>query len=155
MNPDWIEHKRGDRELLGWIAPDGDGFVVFDLLGRSRTPAPVDWLDAEELLEELGIGYLADRYSRRYVISGSLLVWSAVTWATGNVMSYEQLLATRALIVISEAMRFWSARNRLNGRLRLPYSSRAFSGDRAETASAIRRQRASKGSAMMGVSVRR
>jgi hypothetical protein len=63
MNPDWIEHKRGDRELLGWIAPDGDGFVVFDLLGRSRTPAPVDWLDAEELLEELGIGYLADRFT--------------------------------------------------------------------------------------------
>ena len=63
MNPDWIEHRRGDRELLGWIAPDGDGFVVFDLLGRSRTPAPVDWLDAEELLENLGIGYLADRYA--------------------------------------------------------------------------------------------
>ena len=49
-------------------------------------------------------GYLADRYSRRYVIAGSLLVWSAVTWATGNVMSYEQLLATRALMGISEAI---------------------------------------------------
>lgn len=48
-------------------------------------------------------GYLADRYSRRHVIAGSLLVWSAVTWATGHVKTYEQLLATRALMGISEA----------------------------------------------------
>ncbi|MGI8601604.1 MAG: MFS transporter [Verrucomicrobiales bacterium] len=48
-------------------------------------------------------GYLADRYSRRHVIAGSLFVWSAVTWATGHVTTYEQLLATRALMGISEA----------------------------------------------------
>jgi len=48
-------------------------------------------------------GYLADRYSRRHVIAGSLLVWSAVTWATGHVTTYEQLLTTRALMGISEA----------------------------------------------------
>jgi MFS transporter, Spinster family, sphingosine-1-phosphate transporter len=48
-------------------------------------------------------GYLADRYSRRHVIGGSLLVWSVVTWMTGHVTSYEQLLATRALMGISEA----------------------------------------------------
>jgi hypothetical protein len=59
---DWIEHRRGDREVLGWIVPDGDGFRVRDLLGRERTTQPVEWLEAEELLEELGIGYLADRW---------------------------------------------------------------------------------------------
>ncbi len=48
-------------------------------------------------------GYLSDRYSRRHVIAGSLLVWSAVTWTTGHVTTYEQLLATRALMGISEA----------------------------------------------------
>lgn len=48
-------------------------------------------------------GYLADRFSRRHVIAGSLLVWSAVTWATGQVTSYEQLLLTRAVMGISEA----------------------------------------------------
>lgn len=48
-------------------------------------------------------GYLADRYSRRHVIVGSLIVWSAVTWTTGHVLTYEQLLATRALMGISEA----------------------------------------------------
>jgi hypothetical protein len=58
---DWIEHRRGDRELLGWMLPEGDGFVVIDLLGRPRTE-PLEWLAAEEFLEQLGIGYLADRY---------------------------------------------------------------------------------------------
>jgi MFS transporter, Spinster family, sphingosine-1-phosphate transporter len=48
-------------------------------------------------------GYLADRYSRRHVIGGSLLVWSVVTWTTGHVTTYEQLLVTRALMGISEA----------------------------------------------------
>jgi MFS family permease len=48
-------------------------------------------------------GYLADRYSRRHVIVGSLLVWSLVTWTTGHVTTYEGLLTTRALMGISEA----------------------------------------------------
>ena len=48
-------------------------------------------------------GYIADRYSKRYVIAGSLLVWSSVTWATGHVATYDQLLLTRALMGISEA----------------------------------------------------
>ena len=48
-------------------------------------------------------GYIADRYSRRHVIVGSLFVWSVVTWATGHVTTYEQLLAVRALMGVSEA----------------------------------------------------
>ena len=48
-------------------------------------------------------GYLADRYGRRHVIAGSLFVWSLVTWTTGHVTTYEQLLATRALMGVSEA----------------------------------------------------
>jgi MFS family permease len=48
-------------------------------------------------------GYLADRYSRRHVIAGSLFVWSLATWTTGHVSTYNELLATRALMGISEA----------------------------------------------------
>jgi MFS transporter, Spinster family, sphingosine-1-phosphate transporter len=54
-------------------------------------------------------GYIADRYSRRHVIAASLFVWSGVTWATGHVTTYEQLLATRALMGISEAFYFPAA----------------------------------------------
>ena len=64
MSPaEWIEHRRGDGQRLGWIVPDGDGFHAVDLLGRTRTDAPLDWFDAEATLDALGIGYLADRYS--------------------------------------------------------------------------------------------
>lgn len=51
-------------------------------------------------------GYIADRFSRRAVIGGSLLVWSAVTWATGHVHTYHELVVTRALMGISEAFYF-------------------------------------------------
>jgi MFS transporter, Spinster family, sphingosine-1-phosphate transporter len=54
------------------------------------------------LLSPIG-GYLADRFGRRHVIAGSLVVWSAITWATGQVTTYDGLLATRAIMGISEA----------------------------------------------------
>lgn len=48
-------------------------------------------------------GYLADRFSRRLTICGSLFVWSAVTWWTGHVTSYQDLLHARSLMGVSEA----------------------------------------------------
>lgn len=48
-------------------------------------------------------GYVADRFSRRFTICGSLFVWSAVTWWTGHVASYTELLWARSLMGISEA----------------------------------------------------
>lgn len=48
-------------------------------------------------------GYIADRYSRRHVITLSLFVWSIVTWMTGHVDTYQELLWTRALMGVSEA----------------------------------------------------
>ena len=40
---------------------DGEGFVAVDLLGRERTGI-VDWEIAESVLDDLGIGYLAELY---------------------------------------------------------------------------------------------
>jgi MFS family permease len=48
-------------------------------------------------------GYIADRFSRRYTICGSLFVWSLVTWWTGHAQSYQELLWARSLMGISEA----------------------------------------------------
>lgn len=48
-------------------------------------------------------GYIADRFSRRHVICLSLFIWSAVTWGTAYVETYQQLLIMRALMGISEA----------------------------------------------------
>jgi MFS family permease len=48
-------------------------------------------------------GYLADRFSRRLTICSSLFVWSAVTWWTGQVTTYNELLWARSLMGISEA----------------------------------------------------
>jgi MFS transporter, Spinster family, sphingosine-1-phosphate transporter len=48
-------------------------------------------------------GYIADRFSRRFTICGSLFVWSAVTWWTGHVTTFSGLLWARSLMGISEA----------------------------------------------------
>src|ERR1051326_2987884 len=43
-------------------------------------------------------GYISDRFSRRYVICFSLFTWSAVTWLTGHVSTFHELVAARALM---------------------------------------------------------
>ncbi len=48
-------------------------------------------------------GYLADRFGRSRIIITSLFIWSAVTWLTAHAANFEQLLATRALMGLSEA----------------------------------------------------
>jgi MFS family permease len=48
-------------------------------------------------------GFLADHFSRSRVIIVSLFIWSAVTWMTAYATTFEELLATRILMGISEA----------------------------------------------------
>lgn len=48
-------------------------------------------------------GFIADKFSRSKVIIVSLFVFSLVTWLTSHVVTYEQLIVTRALMGISEA----------------------------------------------------
>lgn len=48
-------------------------------------------------------GYLADRFSRRWSIAASLFAWSAITWWTGQVTTYQELLWARSLMGMSEA----------------------------------------------------
>lgn len=55
------------------MVPHGEGFVAIDLLGRRRTGA-VDWLHAEETLDELGLAYLAEPHELRQDDGGWLRV---------------------------------------------------------------------------------
>lgn len=60
---DWIEYRRDDGELLGWIVPNDDSLescTVMDLLGRDG--GVMDWAAAEQWLENLGLAYLAGAY---------------------------------------------------------------------------------------------
>lgn len=59
VSVDWTPHRRDDGELLGWIYPDGEGWVAVDVLGRAASDA-IEWLDAEVVLETRGIAWLGD-----------------------------------------------------------------------------------------------
>jgi len=59
---DWLEFRRSDRELVGWLRPLDEGWVPVDLLGRDAAPAPLDLDRAEALLDERGLSFLAERW---------------------------------------------------------------------------------------------
>lgn len=54
-------------------------------------------------------GMVADRVSRKWLVVGSLFVWSAVTLLMGYATTFSQLYALRALMGISEALYIPSA----------------------------------------------
>ncbi|MFM8718979.1 MAG: MFS transporter, partial [Chthoniobacterales bacterium] len=70
-------------------------------------------------------GYVADRFSRRWTICGSLLAWSVVTWLTGRVETYEGLLWTRTAMGLSEAFYIPAALALISDYHRGPTRSRA------------------------------
>lgn len=72
-------------------------------------------------------GWLADRFGRRYTICGSLFAWSAVTWWTGHVSSYSELLWARSLMGISEAFYIPAALALISDHHAGPTRSRAVS----------------------------
>ena len=70
-------------------------------------------------------GYVADRFSRRGTICGSLLAWSFITWLTGHVTTYEGLLWTRTTMGLSEAFYIPAALALISDYHRGPTRSRA------------------------------
>lgn len=48
-------------------------------------------------------GFFADKFSRRWMVIGSLFVWSTVTYLTGHARTYHEMLVYRGLMGISEA----------------------------------------------------
>ena len=61
----WIEHRRDDREPVGWIVPEGEGFRPVAPPGPWITAGPGRAAGGRGASEALGIGFLADRYLLR------------------------------------------------------------------------------------------
>jgi MFS family permease len=84
-------------------------FAVFPLLRKELSMSDIELgLLGSAFLWVYGVssplaGFLADRWGRRVVILSSLVIWSAVTWATAYAGSVGQLLAARAVMGLSEA----------------------------------------------------
>jgi len=49
-------------------------------------------------------GIISDKFNRKWVIVGSLFVWSLVTYGMGYAVTFDQLYVLRALMGISEAL---------------------------------------------------
>ena len=92
-----------DRQLLAVlnksITEGADGIAMDQAQFGMVTSA---FLIVYAALSPVG-GYLADRYSRKFIILCSLVVWSFVTYMTGKAASYEELLLWRGAMGISEA----------------------------------------------------
>jgi predicted MFS family arabinose efflux permease len=70
-------------------------------------------------------GYVADRVGKRPVIMASLLIWSAATFLSGVVSSFEGMLLARATLGISEAFYMPAAVSMIVDYHRGPTRSRA------------------------------
>jgi MFS family permease len=91
-----------DRQLVATMQKSIMGSVD-DLKTQAQWGHLLAWFKWTYALASPFAGYVADRFGRRHVIALSLFVWSADTWATAHATSYEQLLATRAIMGLSEA----------------------------------------------------
>ena len=92
-----------DRQMLSTmkVAMMGDIHELEKAENFGRLMAIFLWIYA--LMSPMA-GLIADRMNRKWLIVGSLAVWSGVTMAMGYSTSFNQLYALRALMGISEAL---------------------------------------------------
>lgn len=92
-----------DRQMLSTmkIAMMGDIVELEKAENFGRLMAIFLWIYA--LMSPMA-GLIADRVNRKWLIVGSLAVWSGVTLAMGYATSFNQLFVLRALMGVSEAL---------------------------------------------------
>ena len=92
-----------DRQLLAVLNKSlTEGFSCIEMSQAQFGIVTSAFLIVYAALSPVG-GYLADRYSRSFIIMCSLVVWSVVTWMTGKAETYEELIFWRAAMGVSEA----------------------------------------------------
>ena len=92
-----------DRQMLATMRPSMETDIPELLSGENfgRLMAIFLWIYA--LMSPVS-GIIADKMNRKWLIVGSLFVWSAVTYAMGYANSYNQLYWLRAIMGVSEAL---------------------------------------------------
>ena len=92
-----------DRQMLATMRPSMETDIPELLSGENfgRLMAIFLWIYA--LMSPIS-GIIADKMNRKWLIVGSLFVWSAVTYAMGYANSYNQLYWLRAIMGVSEAL---------------------------------------------------
>jgi ACS family D-galactonate transporter-like MFS transporter len=92
-----------DRQMLATMRPSMQTDIPELVSGENfgRLMAIFLWIYA--LMSPVS-GIIADKLNRKWLIVGSLFVWSAVTYAMGYATSYDQVYWLRALMGVSEAL---------------------------------------------------
>ncbi len=92
-----------DRQMLATMRPSMEADIPELVSGENfgRLMAIFLWIYA--LMSPIS-GIIADKLNRKWLIIGSLFVWSAVTYAMGYATTYNQVYWLRALMGVSEAL---------------------------------------------------
>lgn len=92
-----------DRQMLATMRPSMETDIPELVSGENfgRLMAIFLWIYA--LMSPVS-GIIADKMNRKWLIVGSLFVWSAVTYAMGLANSYNELYWLRAIMGVSEAL---------------------------------------------------
>ena len=92
-----------DRQMLATMRPSMETDIPELVSGENfgRLMAIFLWIYA--LMSPIS-GIIADKLNRKWLIVGSLFVWSAVTYAMGLATTYNQVYWLRALMGVSEAL---------------------------------------------------
>jgi ACS family D-galactonate transporter-like MFS transporter len=92
-----------DRQMLATMRPSMEADIPELVSGENfgRLMAIFLWIYA--LMSPIS-GIVADKLNRKWLIIGSLFVWSAVTYAMGYATTYNQVYWLRALMGVSEAL---------------------------------------------------
>jgi MFS family permease len=92
-----------DRQMLSTMRPSMQADIPELISGENfgRLMAIFLWIYA--LMSPLS-GVIADKLNRKWLIVGSLFVWSAVTFTMGYATSFNQIYWLRALMGVSEAL---------------------------------------------------
>jgi MFS family permease len=92
-----------DRQMLATMRPSMQADIPELVSGENfgRLMAIFLWIYA--LMSPVS-GIIADKLNRKWLIVGSLFVWSAVTYTMGYATSYNQVYWLRALMGVSEAL---------------------------------------------------